>query len=101
MADNNLRITVESNPSDSRLSELNIKCWPKFTTLGLIANLKHMGLLSGEVPAQVRCRGDVLLVEREGESVPKRVVRLCGVWRWRSRHDPERTQLHLGCLRCR
>ncbi|KAK0582147.1 hypothetical protein LWI29_022039 [Acer saccharum] len=30
MADSNLRITVETNPSESRLSELNIKCWPKW-----------------------------------------------------------------------
>ncbi|XWS76167.1 hypothetical protein CRYUN_Cryun01aG0153200 [Craigia yunnanensis] len=30
MADNNLRIVVERNPSDSKLSELNIKCWPKW-----------------------------------------------------------------------
>ncbi|KAG2719381.1 hypothetical protein I3843_03G255000 [Carya illinoinensis] len=26
----NLRIVVESNPSESRLTELNIKCWPKW-----------------------------------------------------------------------
>ncbi|XVE72842.1 hypothetical protein DITRI_Ditri11bG0070600 [Diplodiscus trichospermus] len=31
MADNNnLRIVVERNPSESKLSELNIKCWPKW-----------------------------------------------------------------------
>ncbi|KAJ8899157.1 hypothetical protein K2173_011944 [Erythroxylum novogranatense] len=26
----NLRITVEKNPSQSKLNELNIKCWPKW-----------------------------------------------------------------------
>ncbi|KAF3436060.1 hypothetical protein FNV43_RR23152 [Rhamnella rubrinervis] len=26
----NLRIMVERNPSEARLSELNIKCWPKW-----------------------------------------------------------------------
>ncbi|KAK4756529.1 hypothetical protein SAY87_006656 [Trapa incisa] len=26
----NMGITVERNPSESRLSELNIKCWPKW-----------------------------------------------------------------------
>ncbi|CAL0309808.1 unnamed protein product [Lupinus luteus] len=26
----NLRITIERNPSQSRLDELNIKCWPKW-----------------------------------------------------------------------
>ncbi|MED6183486.1 hypothetical protein PIB30_038263 [Stylosanthes scabra] len=29
-SNNNLRITIERNPSQSRLSELNIKCWPKW-----------------------------------------------------------------------
>ncbi|EXB46039.1 hypothetical protein L484_015900 [Morus notabilis] len=27
---NNLRIIVERNPSEARLSELKIKCWPKW-----------------------------------------------------------------------
>ncbi|XP_030549486.1 uncharacterized protein LOC115754571 [Rhodamnia argentea] len=27
---NNLRILVERNPPESKLSELNIKCWPKW-----------------------------------------------------------------------
>ncbi|KAG4188859.1 hypothetical protein ERO13_A08G191450v2 [Gossypium hirsutum] len=30
MAENSLGIFVEKNPSDSKLSELNIKCWPKW-----------------------------------------------------------------------
>ncbi|GMI76160.1 hypothetical protein like AT3G04300 [Hibiscus trionum] len=30
MAENSLRIVVERNPSESKLSELNIKCWPKW-----------------------------------------------------------------------
>ncbi|EEF28757.1 conserved hypothetical protein [Ricinus communis] len=30
MAAGDLRIIVEKNPSESRLSELNIKCWPKW-----------------------------------------------------------------------
>ncbi|CAK8571708.1 unnamed protein product [Lathyrus sativus] len=26
----NLKITIQSNPSESTLAELNIKCWPKW-----------------------------------------------------------------------
>ncbi|KEH42446.1 putative rmlC-like jelly roll protein [Medicago truncatula] len=29
-SNSNLRITIESNPSEPRLAELNIKCWPKW-----------------------------------------------------------------------
>ncbi|KAF1881271.1 hypothetical protein Lal_00023307 [Lupinus albus] len=29
----NLRITIERNPSQSRLDELNIKCWPKIANI--------------------------------------------------------------------
>ncbi|KAI5426228.1 hypothetical protein KIW84_031886, partial [Lathyrus oleraceus] len=29
-SNSNLRITIERNPSQSRLAELNIKCWPKW-----------------------------------------------------------------------
>ncbi|KAE8708123.1 ammonium transporter 3 family protein [Hibiscus syriacus] len=30
MGENSLGIVVEGNPSESKLSELNIKCWPKW-----------------------------------------------------------------------
>ncbi|KAK7318617.1 hypothetical protein RJT34_03320 [Clitoria ternatea] len=29
-SNSNLRITIETNPSESRLAKLNIKCWPKW-----------------------------------------------------------------------
>ncbi|WVZ09046.1 hypothetical protein V8G54_022392 [Vigna mungo] len=29
-SNSNLRITIERNPPQSRLAELNIKCWPKW-----------------------------------------------------------------------
>ncbi|XP_061368614.1 uncharacterized protein LOC133311571 [Gastrolobium bilobum] len=29
-SNSNLTITIESNPPESRLAELNIKCWPKW-----------------------------------------------------------------------
>ena len=60
-----------------------------------------MGLFSGEVPVEIWCRRDMLFAEREGEGIPKRVIRVCGVWSWRSCDHSKRTQLHLGRVCCR
>jgi len=38
----------------------------------------------------------MLLVEREGEGIPKRVIRVCGVWCWGPCHNSKRTRLQLN-----
>lgn len=70
---------------------------------GVVLLLKKwkMGLFSREVPIEVWCWRDMLFAEREGKGISKRVIRVCGVWCWRSCDHTKGTQLHLGCVSCR
>ncbi|CAK8543709.1 unnamed protein product [Lathyrus sativus] len=64
-SNSNLRITIERNPSQSRLAELNIKCWPKWGCSPGKYQLKFDAeetcyLLKGKVKAYTKGSSDLV-----------------------------------------
>lgn len=72
--------------------------WYCFCFLKFFFFWHQMGLPSGKVYVQIRSRRDMLLGQRQGESVFKRVFRICRVWCRGSRDHPQGNKLHLGCF---